>query len=222
MFCRFQLQMYVTYDQSIWGICSCQSIIMMFFTHSSSWKSVQYMTTKMLHGVNTSIIPACARPQITVFTCTVSDFTVCVCCGCVCVSAASLLLQQGRDVDVPADGLSVEAAGEQVARLVLFIPRRTTDHSPVTLHTHKMFVLMMLIDRWNTHSFPVHFVPRPYHSVAAWKPGQPHSAHVKQADLSIVVRQSDDPLVGRDAYPERSDQVRFESGTDFVTVNKLS
>lgn len=42
----------------------------------------------------------------------------------------------------------------------------------------------------------------PYHSVASWKSGQPHSAHVKQPDLSIVVWQCDDPLVGRDAYPE--------------------
>lgn len=141
----------------------------MFFTHSSSWKSVKYMTTKMLHRLNTSNILACARTQIAVFMCTVSYVTVCFCC--VCMSVASLLLQQGRDVDVPADGLSVEAAGEQVARLVLFIPRRTTHHSPVT------------------------------HSVAAWKSGQPHSTHIKQSDLSIVVWQSDDLLVGRDAYP---------------------
>lgn len=87
---------------------------------------------------------------------------------------ASLLLQQGGDVDVPADGLSVEAAGEQVARLVLFVPCRATHHAPVA------------------------------HSVAAWKSGQPHSAHVKQSHLSIVVWQSDDPLVGRDAYPVHS------------------
>lgn len=46
-----------------------------------------------------------------------------------------------------------------------------------------------------------------YHSVAAWKSGQPHPAHVKQAYLSIVVWQSNDLLVGRDADPERSDVV---------------
>lgn len=106
------------------------------------------------------------------FMCSDSYFSVCF--GCVCALVDSLLLQQGRDVDVPADGLSVEAAGEQVAGLVLFIPRCTTHHSPVT------------------------------HSVAAWKPGQPNSAHVKQSDLSIVVWQSNDPLVGRDAYPVHS------------------
>lgn len=98
-------------------------------------------------------------------------------CACACVwacSVASLLLQQGGDVDVPANGLSVEATCEQVARLVLFVPRRTAHHSPVT------------------------------HSVAAWQPGQPHAAHVEQTDLSVVVWQRDDPLVGRDADPVHS------------------
>ena len=53
-------------------------------------------------------------------------------------SAASLLLQQGGDVDVPADGLAVEAAGEQVARLVFLVPGCATNHPPVTLcDTHK-------------------------------------------------------------------------------------
>lgn len=47
----------------------------------------------------------------------------------------------------------------------------------------------------------------PYHSVAARQSGQPHSAHVEQSHLPIVVWQSDDPLVGRDAYPERADCV---------------
>lgn len=103
------------------------------------------------------------RPQITVFSCTVlyipiwmdfdesSCFTMCY-YVCLCVSVASFLLQQCRDVDVPADGLSVEAAGEQVAQLVLIVPRCTTHHTPVS------------------------------HSVAAWKSGQPHSVHVKQSD----------------------------------------
>lgn len=54
-----------------------------------------------------------------------------------CISATpSLLLQQGRDVDVPANGLPVKAAGEQVARLVLFVPRRAAHHPPVTLRKH--------------------------------------------------------------------------------------
>ena len=70
--------------------------------------------------VNASNALACARPQVTVFAC-----------------AASLLLQQGRDVDVPADRLSVEAAGEQVARLVLLVPHRAAHHASVALHAHK-------------------------------------------------------------------------------------
>lgn len=67
----------------------------------------------------------------------------------------------------------------------------------------------MLIDQPSTSILCSHS----YHSVAAGKSGQPHSAHVKQSDLSIVVWQSDDPLVGRDAYPERSDHTHFESNT---------
>lgn len=62
---------------------------------------------------------------------------VCLCVCCVCASSvASFLLQQGGDVDVPADGLAVEAAGEEVTRLVLLVPRCTTNHTPVTLHTN--------------------------------------------------------------------------------------
>lgn len=53
-----------------------------------------------------------------------------------CVSVASLLLQQCRYVDVPANGLSIKAAGEQVARLVLLIPRCATHHPSVPLRTH--------------------------------------------------------------------------------------
>lgn len=48
-----------------------------------------------------------------------------------------------------------------------------------------------------------------HHSVAARQSGQPHPAHVKQPHLSIVVWKSDDLLVGRDAYPEGWDH--FES-----------
>lgn len=72
----------------------------------------------------------------------------------------SFLLQQGGDVDVPADGLPVEAAGEQVAGLVLFIPRRATHHSPVTLlsHTHtRVHVLLLRIDP--TRTFPAALFP---------------------------------------------------------------
>lgn len=52
----------------------------------------------------------------------------------------SLLLQQGRDVDVPADGLAVEATGEQIASLVLLVPGRAAHHTPMALRvvrTHK-------------------------------------------------------------------------------------
>lgn len=45
----------------------------------------------------------------------------------------SLLLQQGRDVDVPADGLAVEAAGEEVAGGVVLTPGGATHHAAVTL-----------------------------------------------------------------------------------------
>lgn len=61
---------------------------------------------------------------------------------------------------------------------------------------------MMLTDPSNTR-----LCSCPYHSVAARKSGQPHSVQVKQSDLSIVMWQSDDPLVGRDAYPKRSHQL---------------
>lgn len=91
-----------------------------------------------------------------------------------CRELLSLLLQQSRDVYVPADGLSVEAAGEQVTRLILLVPRCAAHHSSVT------------------------------HPVAARKSGQPHSAHIEQSHLSIVVRQSNDPVVGRHAYPVHS------------------
>lgn len=45
----------------------------------------------------------------------------------------SLLLQQGRDVDVPADGLAVEATGEQITGLVLLVPGRAAHHAPMAL-----------------------------------------------------------------------------------------
>lgn len=45
----------------------------------------------------------------------------------------SFLLQQGGDVDVPADGLPVEAAGEQVAGGVVLTPGGAAHHPPVTL-----------------------------------------------------------------------------------------
>lgn len=45
----------------------------------------------------------------------------------------SFLLQQGGDVDVPADGLPVEAAGEQVAGGVVFTPGGAAHHAAVTL-----------------------------------------------------------------------------------------
>lgn len=86
--------------------------------------------SKLLHTSNTL---ACARPQITVFMYTTSYATVFV---DACVSVASLLLQQCRYVDVPANGLSIKAAGEQVARLVLLIPRCATHHPSVPLRTH--------------------------------------------------------------------------------------
>lgn len=92
-------------------------------------------------------------------------------------SAALLLLQQRRDVDVPADGLSVKATGEQVARLVLFVPRCTTHHAPVALHTqtHRQIfgndlsfywcwlsewspqVLTSISDTWNQHTTVITF-----------------------------------------------------------------
>lgn len=49
-----------------------------------------------------------------------------------CVST-SLLLQQGRDVDVPADGLAVEATGEQITGLVLLVPGRAAHHASMAL-----------------------------------------------------------------------------------------
>lgn len=86
----------------------------------------------------------------------------------------SLLLQQSGDVDVPADGLSVEAAREQVTGLGLLVPRRAANHPPVT------------------------------HPVAARQSSQSHSAHVEQSNLTIVVRQSDDPVIGRNTDPVHS------------------
>lgn len=50
-----------------------------------------------------------------------------------CTCEVSLLLEQGRDVDVPADGLAVEAAGEQIASLVLLVPGRAAHHAPMAL-----------------------------------------------------------------------------------------
>ena len=46
---------------------------------------------------------------------------------------SSLLLQQDRDVDVPADGLPVEAAAEQVAGGVVLAPGGAAHHAPVAL-----------------------------------------------------------------------------------------
>lgn len=46
----------------------------------------------------------------------------------------SFLLQQGGDVDVPADRLPVEATGEQVAGGVVFTPGGAAHHAPVTLN----------------------------------------------------------------------------------------
>lgn len=45
----------------------------------------------------------------------------------------SLLLQQCGDVDVPADGLAVEAAGEEVAGGVVLTPGGAAHHAAVTL-----------------------------------------------------------------------------------------
>lgn len=127
------------------------------------------MPAKKLHRVNTEATDDSVCPgSVCVYV------SVCMCVCCVCVSVTSFLLQQGGNVDVPADGLPVEATGEEVTRLVLLIPRCTTNHTPVT------------------------------HPVAARKSGQPHSVHVEQSDLSIVVWQSDDPLVSRDADPVHS------------------
>lgn len=49
----------------------------------------------------------------------------------------SFLLQQGGDVDVPANGLPVEAACEEVARGVVFTPGGATHHTPVTLNNDR-------------------------------------------------------------------------------------
>jgi len=108
-----------------------------FLKRSHSWKSVINITTKSAslrqHFKHASV---CETKDDSVYV----NRLLCVSgCACACVwacSVASLLLQQGGDVDVPANGLSVEATCEQVARLVLFVPRRTAHHSPVTLHTH--------------------------------------------------------------------------------------
>lgn len=115
-------------------------------------------------------------------------------------SVTSLFLQQGRDVDVPANGLAIKAAGEQVARLVLFVPGCATNHPPVTLQDINN-ISVLIPARWSFLGQSV----GSHHSVAAWQPGQPHSAHVEQSDLPIVMWKSDDPLVGRDADPERAD-----------------
>lgn len=47
---------------------------------------------------------------------------------------------------------------------------------------------------------------RTHLSVASWESSQSHPRHVKQPDLPIVVRKSDDFLVHRHADPERSKQ----------------
>lgn len=61
----------------------------------------------------------------------------------------------------------------------------------------------MQIDQSNQLVFGVFTLS--HHPVAAREPGQPHAAHVEQSHLSVVVRQSDDPLVGRDADPETAE-----------------
>lgn len=83
----------------------------------------------------------------------------------------SFLLQQSWDVDVPADGLPVEAAGEQVAGGVVLTPGGAANHPAVTL------------------------------SVAPRESSQSDSRHVKQSDLPIVVGKGDDFLVHRHADP---------------------
>lgn len=58
----------------------------------------------------------------------------------------SLLLQQCRDVDVPADGLAVEAAGEQVAGGVVLTPGGAAHHAAVTLQRpHNTHTLSFLV-----------------------------------------------------------------------------
>lgn len=51
----------------------------------------------------------------------------------VCVIARLFLLQQGRDVDVPAYGLAIKATSEEVASWVIFTPGSAAHHSAVTL-----------------------------------------------------------------------------------------
>lgn len=69
---------------------------------------------------------ACSRQQIPVLVYTM----LYVHGGC---RGPSLLLQQGGDVDVPTNGLPVKATGEEVAGLILLVPRRAAHHPPVTL-----------------------------------------------------------------------------------------
>lgn len=59
----------------------------------------------------------------------------------------SLLLQQGGDVDVPANGLAVEAAGEQVAGGVVLTPGGAAHHAAVTLRRQR-----------NTHAYTLSFL----------------------------------------------------------------
>lgn len=51
----------------------------------------------------------------------------------VCAISGLFLLQQGRDVDVPAYGLAIKAAGEEVASRVIFAPDSAAHHSAVAL-----------------------------------------------------------------------------------------
>ena len=173
---------------------------------------MKYMMSKLLH---TSNMLACARPQITVFMYTTSYATVCLLMRVCqlhhfsCSSAGMLMFQPMACRSKP-----------QVNRLHDWFSSFHAVQHTIRLcpckHMFKKLVSIMLIDQPCTSTLCSHS----YHSVAARKSGQPHSAHVKQSDLSIVVWQSDDPLVGRDAYPERSDHAHFES--DMLSVFHFS
>lgn len=69
-----------------------------------------------------------------------------------CQSEGSFLLQQGGDVNVPADGLAVEATCEQVAGGVVFTPGGAAHHPPVTLNHGRQTTQLLLHpgSRWWT------------------------------------------------------------------------
>lgn len=119
----------------------------------------------------------------------------------------SFLLQQGGDVDVPANGLPVKAAGEQVAGGVVFTPGGAAHHTPVTLKhdrqhsscsTPRTETREVMTTEWSARSQSE--APTDL-SVASWESSQSHPGHVEQPDLPIVVRKSDDSLVHRHADP---------------------